>query len=83
MLAVMPSRPKKGSGESAKPSGSRGAGKKDVFARLDEDVVDKLDEIVEGIRPKTTRSSLIAGLVEQYVEQEYPKVLARRRSQEG
>lgn len=51
----------------------RPEGKKDVFARLNEDVVDKLDELVSDIEPATSRSALIAMMIERYVAEHYPK----------
>lgn len=43
----------------------------DVFARLSADTVDKFDEIVAGFKPATSRSAVIAMVLEQYVEQQW------------
>ncbi len=49
----------------------RPAGTKDVFARLSADVVDKLDTLVNEMKPATSRSAVIALMIEQYVEERW------------
>jgi hypothetical protein len=62
-------------------SGRRAPGRKDVFARLDGEIVDKLDSMVEAMRPRTTRSALVAQLIEEYVAAKWPEFQARQAAQ--
>ncbi len=80
MVALMPAKRDKGSAEKSR-RGQRAEGTKDVFARLPADVVDRLDEIVEDLRPRASRSAVVASLIEQYVAAEYPRLQARRQAQ--
>jgi len=55
------------SGRPKRENQPRGAGTKDVFARLQESEVDRLDEIVAKITPATSRAAVIAHLIRQYI----------------
>lgn len=83
MVALMPKSGKsKSPSDRPRGSGQRAAGRKDVFARLDEGVVDKLDDMVEAMRPRTTRSALIAQLIEEFVSAKWPEH-ERKKSAQG
>lgn len=64
MLDLMPARPRKTAKTPSRPTGT-----KDVFARLDAGTVDQFDQIVNAMRPVTSRSAVIAMLIQQFVEE--------------
>ncbi len=72
MVALMAKRPSK-TDRPEPHRQSRAPGTRDVFARVDAATVDKLDELVDGIRPATSRSAVIALLIQQYVDREWPE----------
>jgi metal-responsive CopG/Arc/MetJ family transcriptional regulator len=48
----------------------------DVFSRMDADVVDKLDALAKD--QKRSRSGMVAWLVQQYVQEHFPKLDPRK-----
>jgi hypothetical protein len=68
MLDLMPARPRKSEG-AVKTDRNHG-----VFARLDPETVGRLDEIVAAMRPVTSRSAVIAMLIQQFVEERQAEV---------
>lgn len=52
----------------------------DVFSRMEGELVRKLDELAEDQR--RSRSSMVAWLVERHVDEEYPKLQAKRKAAE-
>ena len=53
----------------------------DVFSRMDGNIVQKLDELADA--QHRSRSGMVAWLVEQFVLEEHPKLLARRGASRG
>ena len=66
MLALMPTRGRKTTGDKSRPQGT-----KDVFARASAELVDRFDELVDAMEPATSRSAVIVMLIQRFVEERW------------
>lgn len=69
MVALMPARKSKTTGtKKERPEGTR-----DFFTRVDEDLADKFDTLVNDMTPATSRSAVLAMLVQRFVAAQWPE----------